>query len=115
MIADEIGVMDRPSVTFGDWDTVGSASPLRPWIPAFAETPVKLVAYSPPSGPVAELYQRYIQADLENAEFKAILLEGLARDETFAGKLVSMESQYQSGRRMLRGVTAYTGCKYEKA
>ncbi len=103
MIADEIAVMDRPSVTFGDWGTVGSGSPLRPWIPAFAETPVKLVAYSPPSGPVSELYQRYVQADLENAEFKTILLEGLTRDETFAGKLVQMEGQYRSGGRVLRG------------
>ncbi len=103
MIADEIAVMDRPSVTFGDWGTIGSASPLRLLIPTLAETPVKLVAYSPPSGPVTELYQRYIQADLENAEFKTILLEGLARDETFAGKLVQMEAQYPSGPRMLCG------------
>jgi hypothetical protein len=103
MIADEIAVMDRPSVTFGDWGTVGSGSPLRPLIPTFAETPVKLVAYSPPSGPVTELYQRYIQADLGNAEFKTNLLEGLAKEETFAGKLVQMEGQYSSGRRVLRG------------
>jgi hypothetical protein len=44
LVADEIAVMDRPSINFGDWGTVGSTSPMRSWIPAFAETPVRLVA-----------------------------------------------------------------------
>lgn len=103
VLADDIAVMDRPSVSFPRWGTVGHQSPLRDWVPAFADTPVRLHAYAPPSGPAELLYLPYVEADLASEEFRRIVLDGLADDESFAGKLVQLDADYPSERRIWRG------------
>jgi hypothetical protein len=67
LIADEIGFMDRPSITFKEWGTIGRDSEIRSY--QTSGLPILLSAHSPPSGPVTELYSRYIEADLKNRDF----------------------------------------------
>jgi hypothetical protein len=105
MVADGVSFMDRPSVTFGKWGTIGSDSPARQFIQVMASTPVPLSVYKPPSGPVSDLYRRYIEADLADGEFRRIFLAGLAGDPLFAEKFIQMDAQYGSprGNYMLSG------------
>ena len=95
VIADEIIFMDRPSVTFHNWGTVGVKSPFRQ-LPVKGKG-VQLSVVSPPSGPATEIYRQYIEADLRNSSFRSIFLEGLAHDDIFASKFIDFEASYRSG------------------
>ncbi len=95
LLADEIAFMDRPSVTFSNWGTVGTASPMRQYTTGIEE--VRFSVHAPPSGPVLPVYQGYIEADLRNPEFRAILLDGLSTSDAFARKLISPEANYSGG------------------
>jgi hypothetical protein len=65
LIADEIAFLDRPSVAFGNWGTVGEQSPARQFeVPS--DSPVGIHVFSPPWGPSEHYYQRYVEADLAN-------------------------------------------------
>jgi len=48
VVADEIGLMDRPSVTFKNWGTIGHDSYARRI--DSSGSPVKFTAYRPPPG-----------------------------------------------------------------
>src|SRR5262245_45948796 len=78
LVAEEIGFMDRPSVTFPKWGTIGMSSPWRNV--SSDKSPVKISVYAPPSGPVRELYKKYIEADFTNPDFKTIFLDGFTSD-----------------------------------
>ena len=92
LIADEIGFMDRPSITFKEWGTIGRDSEIRSY--QTSGLPILLSAHSPPSGPVTELYSRYIEADLKNRDFIKMFLEGLAADPRFACKFIKEQADY---------------------
>lgn len=94
VIADEIAFMDRPSVSFGEWGTIGAASEVRNYIGGMAGQPVTMSIHSPPSGPANELYQRYVLADFANEKFRHIFFQGLSNSEAFAGKLLDSEAKY---------------------
>ncbi|HUV05130.1 MAG TPA: hypothetical protein VMX94_08480 [Armatimonadota bacterium] len=98
MVADEIVFMDRPSVKVGKWGTVGTASPLRHWVDAFAGQPVKLSVERPPlEGPADDLFLHYIHADLDDPEFRRVFLTGLANDDLFRNKFIQPEANYVAG------------------
>ena len=96
--AEEIGFMDRPSVTFANWGTIGHDSEARGLLRAFEGKPVSVTVHAPPSGPVRHAYLQYIRADLANPDFRAIFLRGLAESLTFAAKFVQADADYGSGK-----------------
>jgi hypothetical protein len=67
LIGSELVFMDRPSVTFEKWGTVGHKSPFRQ-----VDTrgdPVQISVHAPPAGPAHGLYAPYAAADFGNPEF----------------------------------------------
>jgi|GEM_PF-1324256 len=96
LIAEEMGFMDRPAVSFGNWGMVSQHTPIRQI--DTSDSPVKLSAHSSPSGPVTELYVRYLEADLANLRFREVFLDGLSVDTTFSEKFIHDEAIYDSGK-----------------
>ena len=79
IVAEEIHFMDRPSVTFGSWGTIGHDSYARRinW----EGSPVLIDVFKPPSGPAKNLYSPYIEADINNPIFAQIVLDGFRSSE----------------------------------
>jgi len=95
VVAEEIHFMDRPSVTFGGWGTIGHHSLARRI--DSSGSPVLIGALSPPSGPGDRLYNPYIEADINNPEFASIVLDGIQYSDEFALKFIQFEANYRSG------------------
>ena len=95
LVGTELAFMDRPSVIFGKWGTVGHQSMFRR-IDTEGE-PVTISAYAPPSGPASSLYEPYAIADFENPEFAKTVLEWLRADRAFASKFIQPEANYGDG------------------
>jgi len=95
VVAEEIHFMDRPSVTFGNWGTIGHDSYARriDW----SGLPVLIDVYEPPSGPAQGLYGPYIEADINNLIFTETVLEGFRSSDEFASKYIQFEANYGSG------------------
>jgi hypothetical protein len=93
LVGSELSFMDRPSVTFGNWGTIGHASPLRDF-PAADIVPISV--YAPASGPAGDVYQPYAAADLENPAFVSAVVAGL-RDNNFAAKFIQPKANYGDG------------------
>lgn len=96
VVAEEIHFMDRPSVTFGNWGTIGHDSYARriDW----SGSPVLIDVYKPSSGPAQGLYGPYIEADINNPIFAEIVLEGFRSSDEFASKYIQFEANYGSGK-----------------
>ena len=69
---------------FGNWGTIGSPSFFRR-VKADG-SPVGISVFSPPSGPVNSLYQKYIEAGIQNTEFIKTFLDGLRNSDAFTNK-----------------------------
>ena len=95
LIADEIAFMDRPSVTFGDWGTIGTDSEFRKINTAGA--PIKFDVHAPPSGPASRLYQSYIEADLKSPHFISAFFDGLTNNQKFQSRFIQLGANYTSG------------------
>jgi hypothetical protein len=95
LLADEIAFMDRPSVFFGNFGTVGRDSEFRRF--QLSDTPVKFSVHAPPSGPAAQLYKSYVEADLRNPQFIRTVIDGLKNDEIFRGRLIAPAANYGWG------------------
>lgn len=96
VVAEEIHFMDRPSVTFSNWGTIGHDSYARRF--DWSGSPVLIDVYRPPSGPAEELYAPYIEADINNPVFAETVLEGFRSSDKFASKYVQFEANYGSGK-----------------
>lgn len=113
LLADEIAFMDRPSVMVGSFGTVGRDSEFRQF--HIEDAPVNFSVYAPPNGEKKDLYLRYIEADLRDANFVRIVLDGLKADITFQRRLVQLEANYGwgTGRQvldeLLKDPTLYEG------
>lgn len=95
LLADEIAFMDRPSVRFGNFGTVGRDSEFRRF--QVEDAPIKFTVLAPPEGPKTDLYLRYLEADLMNPTFIRTVLDGLKSDLTFQRRLVQLEANYGWG------------------
>ena len=84
ILANEICFSDRPSVVFpGGWGTVGVRTPVVELTIGPGEKfvePIKVTVHSPPSGPVGQVYQRFIETDLVSREIRQAFLDGLSSD-----------------------------------
>jgi hypothetical protein len=113
LLADEIAFMDRPSVMVGKIGTVGRDSEFRQFL--IEDAPVAFSIHAPPDGEKKDLYLRYIEADLKDANFVRIVLDGLKADVTFQRRLVQLEANYGwgTGRQvldeLLKDPTLYEG------
>lgn len=94
LVGSELAFMDRPSVVFGSWGTVGHDSIFRRF--DTAGEPVTISVHEPPSGPARDLYEPYAIADFTNPQFVSTCLEGL-RDPAFASKFIQAEANYGGG------------------
>lgn len=110
LIADQIEFTDRPSIMFGQWGTIGLQSPFRAWVHAFRGKPVELSVYDPPhTGPVQQLYMRYVEADLKDLGFRSTFLSGLRDDKAFASRFIQLDASYDAktkGTDVLRALVA---------
>ena len=92
VVAEEINFMDRPSVTFGSWGTIGADSFARRI--NSAGSPVLIDVFAPPSGPAKNLYAPYIEADINNPIFAQIVLDGFLFSNEFASKFIQFSANY---------------------
>lgn len=95
LLADEVAFMDRPSVSIGNFGTIGQESEFRRF--RTADSPVKFSVYEPPAGQSRDLYLHYIEADLRNPHFIRVVLDGLRSDVTFQRRLIQLEGNYGWG------------------
>jgi hypothetical protein len=96
VVAEEIHFMDRPSVTFKNWGTIGHDSYARriDW----TGSPVLVDVFHPPSGPAQSLYTPYIEADINSPIFAQIVLDGFRTSDEFASKFIQFGANYGSGK-----------------
>src|SRR5690349_1581557 len=92
LVAEDLRFLDRPSVTFENWGTIGAHSVARRINPNVS--PIYIDAESPPAGPASHLYEPYILADINNAEFCQLVLNGFSTNDQFAHKLVQPKANY---------------------
>jgi len=97
VMADKVIFMDRPSVNFGGWGTVGIESWHRSALHLFKGKPVELGVFAPPAGMETELYLDYARADFDNKDFRITFLDGLRSSKAFAEKYVKGKANYGSG------------------
>ena len=95
VVAEGIYFMDRPSVTFKNWGTIGHDSYARriDW----SISPVHIDIFKPPSGPAQVLYTPYIEADINNPIFTQVVLDGFRSSDEFASKFIQFGANYGSG------------------
>jgi len=96
ILADELVFLDRPSVTFDSWGTVGSESFMRRI--SWEGAPVKVTVAKPPSGPASLFYEPYVQADITNPTFVRAFVDGLKNDNDFAERFLPPGANYGQGR-----------------
>lgn len=96
LLADQLAFTDRPSVNFENRGTIGMKSPLRGAIADFAKCGIQLDVYSPPAGAAEDLHLPYINSDIDDLEFRRIILEGFKTDPSFNQNFVALDAQYAS-------------------
>jgi hypothetical protein len=69
LLFDELHFVDRPSFTFGNFGTIGTASPLRAYEASFRENGVPLYVHTPHGGPVQGEFLEQVRADVNDLEF----------------------------------------------
>lgn len=92
LIAEEIGFIDRPSVTFGQWGLIGHASAVRRY--RTDDLPVLMKAHESPSSMATGLYESLAERDLGNPSFVRTFAEGFARNDRFASKFIQFDADY---------------------
>jgi hypothetical protein len=80
VLGNELVFLDWPSVTFGQWGTVGHQSIMRGF--SFEGSPVAVSVVAPPTA--RRLYESYVQADSTNPAFVKAFLDGLKSTMTFS-------------------------------
>lgn len=94
VVAEEIHFMDRPSVNFKNWGTIGHDSHARRF--DWSGSPVPIDVFRPPSGLAQGLYEPYIEADINNPHFAQIVLDGFRASDEFAKKFIQFGADYGS-------------------
>jgi hypothetical protein len=83
LLFDELHFMDRPSMTFGDFGTIGAASPFRQVEASFREEGVPFFVHPAPMGPVRSEWYDDVKADVNDPEFLKRFQNGLRRSPAF--------------------------------
>src|SRR5215203_3814999 len=86
LLGDEVGFMDRPSVTFGNHGSIGRDSNIRRFGRAGLPV-VALTAHEPKSGPAEHLYAPYVEADLANPRLRRLVFDSMRQDD-FASRFI---------------------------
>jgi hypothetical protein len=94
LLGKEICFLDRPSVVFDNWGTIGHESQLRRF--STAGLPVQVTVHTPPSRGAGLYYSPYVEADLANPAFVEAFFDGLRNDSVFSGKLIQPNANYGS-------------------
>jgi hypothetical protein len=94
LLGNEICFLDRPSVTFDNWGTIGHQSPLRRL--STTGLPVQISVHAPPSRGAGLYYAPYVEADLANPAFVKAFFDGLRNDAAFADKMIQPHANYGS-------------------
>jgi hypothetical protein len=97
LVADEVAFADRPALMFSNWGLIGRQSWLRQIAHLFENKPVNVTVYPSPGGPVTGLYERYVQADLADREFRKVVLAGLGSNKPFTEKFYHTDTKYAAG------------------
>jgi hypothetical protein len=83
LLFDELHFIDRPSFTFGNFGTVGMASPLRAYEESFREKGIPLFVHQPQGGPVQGEFLEQVRADVNDLEFLKRFQRGLTKSLIF--------------------------------
>jgi hypothetical protein len=83
LLFDELHFMDRASMMFGDFGTIGAASPLRQFEASFRDEGVPFYVHPAPMGPVTDQWYEDIKADVNDPEFLKRFQNGLRTSPTF--------------------------------
>lgn len=97
VLADEIGFIDHPSVSFGLRGQIGVPTPAR-HITTGSEAVVFSAHDVPnilPEGAERQMYEAFLQRDFDDPEYRRILLDGFEKSESFAKKLIQLDGNYR--------------------
>jgi hypothetical protein len=83
LLFDELHFIDRPSFMFGNYGTIATESPLRPYEKPLQENGVPLFIHKPHSGPVVGEFLEQVKADVNDPEFLRRFQAGLTTSLVF--------------------------------
>jgi hypothetical protein len=89
VLFDEIHFIDRPSFMFGNFGTIGCASPLRQFEASFREHGVPLYVHSPQDGPVYGELLEQVRSDVNDLEFLERYKKGLRESQVFRDQQIA--------------------------
>jgi hypothetical protein len=89
LLFDELHFIDRPSFMFGNFGTIGTASPLRAYEKSFRENGVPLYVHSPRDGAVHGEFLEEVTADVNDPEFLKRFQQGLKKSLIFRDQQIA--------------------------
>ncbi len=97
ILFDEIHFIDRPSFMFGNFGTVGCASPLRQYEKSFRENGVPLWVHSAEDGQVHGELLEQVRSDVNDLEFLRRFQNGLAKSQVFRDHQIAHGNYGEAG------------------
>jgi hypothetical protein len=89
LLFDEIHFIDRPSFMFGNFGTIGTASPLRQVEQSFRDEGVPLYVHQPQGGPVVGEFLEQVKSDINDIEFLRCFQKGLDESLVFRDQQIA--------------------------
>jgi hypothetical protein len=89
LLFDELHFIDRPSFTFGNFGTIGTASPLRAYEKSFREHGIPLYVHAPHDGPVEGEFLEQVKNDVNDCEFLRRFQNGLEESAVFRNQQIT--------------------------
>jgi hypothetical protein len=97
LLFDELHFIDRPSFMFGNFGTIGTASPLRAYEKSFRENGVPLFVHEPQGGPVHGEFLEQVTADVNDLEFLKRFQRGLTKSLIFRDHQIAPGNYGEAG------------------
>jgi hypothetical protein len=89
LLFDEIHFIDRPSFMFGNFGTIGTASPMRQVEQSFRDEGVPLYVHQPHGGPVVGEFLEQVKSDINDIEFLRCFQRGLEDSLVFRDQQIA--------------------------
>jgi hypothetical protein len=89
LLFDEIHFIDRPSFMFGNFGTIGCASPMRQVEQSFRDEEVPLYVHQPQDGPVMGEFLDQVKGDINDIEFLRRFQKGLEESLVFRDQQIA--------------------------